>query len=219
VSTLREQLGEGKMPNSHLIAIIVIAGFFGFFASVMTITSIRYVFLNMTNVDMLGYESKVYQLAVLVGRGTRSNDNFSTITYPLPRIELGINGEANHRPVPGTEEGNTPGLRPHTSHQRSRDNLAIRTFAILRTESGENPWDIGYWNNWKAVMGNNIFDWMLPLRKSPCVNHESHEGFYPMGHVLTELRRRYGLADPSVSEESALEMRELRKDNKGGRTT
>ena len=195
---------RGQGTDARLIAGIAIAAFFGLFAFMMTATSMRYVLLNMTNVDMLGSRSKVYQLAVRVPRGTRSTDNFATVTYPLPKLELGINGEANKRSVPSTGEGQAG--RPS---REVRDGLANRTFAILRTEPGENPWHLGYLRNWKEVMGTTIIDWILPIRKSPCTNHESHESLYPMGRVLSDIRARHGLGLGAMDESHGLEMRQL----------
>lgn len=204
------QLRAGRaMADSRLIAGVVLAAIFGLFAFTMTTSSMRYVLLNMTSVDVLRSGTKVYQLAVRVPRGTRSTDNFTTVSYPLPKLELGINGEANKRLKSGTTAGNdgSDGSRLNT-----RDGLATRTFAILRTEPGENPWHLGYWGNWTLVMGSNVIDWLLPIRKSPCVNHEGHEGFYPMGRVLANMRARYGLVgNEAIDENAGLEMRQVRR--------
>ncbi len=198
--------------DPHLIAGLVMAAFFGLFAFLMTATSMRYVILNMTNVDMLGSKTKVYQLAVHVPRGTQSTDNFTTVSYPLPRLELGINGEANRRTVSGiARNSSSSGRQASSPRPKPRDDLATRTFAILRTEPGENPWNLGYWENWKSVMGTNVLDWLLPIFKSPCVNHDSHESFYPMGPVLTDILARYGLSrDGEADDGAGLEMRQIR---------
>ncbi|RYP12384.1 hypothetical protein DL765_007372 [Monosporascus sp. GIB2] len=172
-------------------------------------TSMRYVFLNMTNVDMLGARRKVHQLAVRVPRGTRSTDNFTTVTYPLPKLELGINGEANRRPRPLATDNSGPGGRANGASPDPRDDLATRTFAILKTEPGENPWHLGYWQNWKSVMGTNFIDWLLPIRKSPCANHENGESFYPMGPILADIRARYGLSRNVADGGAGLEMRQI----------
>ncbi|RWA06368.1 hypothetical protein EKO27_g8744 [Xylaria grammica] len=94
---------------------------------------------------------------------------------------------------------------------RSRDDLATRTFAILETGPGENPWDLGPWRNWQSVMGTSPFDWFLPIHHSPCSNHESLESLYSMDRILNQLRDRYGLpAGPPSDESTAMEMRGLR---------
>lgn len=204
-STLAMQAQDEVTLDRRIIAGLVIAAFFCIFSFTMTLTSMRYIFLNMTNVDMLSFKSKVYQLAVRVPHGTRPTDTFTTVTYPLPKLELGINGEANRRFVHGAAR------QPIDSRANARDDLATRTFAILRTESGENPWDLGYWRNWKSVMGTNFVDWLLPVRRSPCANHESHESFYPMGHVLADVCARHGLSHEGTDDNAGLEMRQVRR--------
>ncbi|RYP02980.1 hypothetical protein DL764_005466 [Monosporascus ibericus] len=198
----------GGMVGENLAG-IAMAAFFGIFNFLMTATSMRYVFLNMTNVDMLGARSKVHQLAVRVPRGTPSTHNFTTVTYPLPKLELGINGEANRRPRPRATDNSRAGGRANGASPDPRDDLATRTFAILRTEPGENPWHLGYWQNWKSVMGTNFIDWLLPIRKSPCANHENGESFYPMGPLLADIRARYGLSRNIEDGGAGLEMRQI----------
>ncbi|KAK9466561.1 DHHC palmitoyltransferase-domain-containing protein [Lipomyces arxii] len=34
--------------------------------------------------------------------------------------------------------------------------------AIVHSEFGMKLWDIGYWQNWKSVMGDNVWEWFLP---------------------------------------------------------
>ncbi|KAI0390474.1 palmitoyltransferase PFA5 [Xylariaceae sp. FL0594] len=197
---LQRQTRHGASADSYLVAAIVISAFFGLFSFLMTVTSMRYVFQNTTNVESLGLQNdKVYQLAVRVPRGTRS-DKFGVIVYPLEK-------EAGNPTVNGHDD------RADAVPATSRDDLATRTFAILHTEPGdkENPWDLGYWRNWKTVMGTNPLDWLLPIRSSPCANHESPEGFYPMGPVLNKVRTRYGLPPDQPSDEStAMELRNMR---------
>jgi palmitoyltransferase len=75
-----------------------------------------------------------------------------------------------------------------------RDLQASRTFAILQMlEVGENPWDLGSrLLNFKAVMGTNLLDWFLPIRKSPCCNHEDAESQYAVGPGVDRLKSSVG---------------------------
>ncbi|KFX89211.1 hypothetical protein O988_08712 [Pseudogymnoascus sp. VKM F-3808] len=68
-----------------------------------------------------------------------------------------------------------------------RDTRATRTFAILQLAVGRNPWDLGAVGNWKSVMGNNFLEWVLPIKQSPCRNHESHESQFETGRWMEEL--------------------------------
>ncbi len=206
---LRRQVEQGASPDPFFLAAIVIAAFFGLFSFLMTATSARYLLQNMTNVDILSFRQKVYQLAVRVPRGTRS-DRFRIIVYPLRKLETGPGGRKDtvkRIKSNGYEAGEQADALPASS----RDDLATRTFAILETAPGENPWDLGPWRNWQSVMGTNPLDWVLPIRHSPCANHERLESLYSMDRILDQLRIRYGLPTGPPSDESTLmEMRNLR---------
>ncbi|KAG5925884.1 hypothetical protein E4U42_003839 [Claviceps africana] len=148
----------------------------------MTLTAGRYILTNTTNIDMLR-KRQSSTLAVRIPHDTPPSSNYRTITYPLPSTE----------PAAYTAEARPPNTsaRPKTA----RDHMATRTFAILTATAGENPWDLGLGENWKAVMGRTVAEWLLPLRRSPCCHHHSMESDYPYGPLVNELRRRYGVPD------------------------
>lgn len=152
----------------------------------------RYILLNLTTVDYIKAKNVVHQLAIRVPRGTPPGQNYSVVTYPLPRPPGGANSAKR---TVGNEV-----ISP-------RDQLATRTFAVVKTEMGENPWDLGYYRNWKSVMGNNIVDWLLPINKSPCALHENNVSFYEMGPLYQKLRDRFQLP-PLSAESEGIEMRE-----------
>ncbi|GAP89966.1 putative palmitoyltransferase PFA5 [Rosellinia necatrix] len=206
---LRQQIGQDGTVDPYLLATIVIAAFFGLFSFSMSLTSTRYIFLNTTTVDILLFHQRVYQVAVRVPRGTRS-DRFGVVVYPLPKPEAS-SGDNKRRANGLSPTSHSAGEQSDTLPATSRDDLATRTFAILDTKPGENPWDLGPWRNWQSVMGTSLLDWMLPIRHSPCANHESQESLYPMNRILDQLRSRYGLSMGSPSDESTvIEMRGLR---------
>lgn len=80
-------------------------------------------------------------------------------------------------------------------------------FAILTTDAKQNPWDRGYWRNWKSVMGDSPLQWLLPIWNSPCCHRSEHgdssqtdnserdttpeKTDYPFGHVLDEVKSKY----------------------------
>ena len=70
-----------------------------------------------------------------------------------------------------------------------------RTFAILRTHPGMNPWNVGPYRNWKSVMGNKWFDWFLPLRLSPCCNHDRDDTLYDLGPDMERLKQDAGITE------------------------
>lgn len=182
------ELVQAKVTlDGHLFAIIFLSGFLGMFSAGMSGAAARFVLRNMTNIDLLKRRMS-YQLAVRVPLGTLSTERFMTITYPLPRMSA--NGNVAPEPT-------------------GRDALARRTFAILRTEPGENPWDLGWRRNWVEVMGHSPLDWLLPIKRSPCSRHECAESEYPFGPLVAELKVRYGLdPKPWTDKDEGIEMRE-----------
>ncbi|KAI4604331.1 palmitoyltransferase pfa5 [Pestalotiopsis sp. 9143b] len=196
-STLKKRLHAGDYVDAHLIAILAIGGFFGLFTFLMTTTSWRYIATNMTNVDMIGARKKVYQLAVRIPRNAQGGDKYQTVTYPLPQ--------------PGEIYGATFNGAEQPPRIVQRDDLAHRTFAILKTESGENPWDLGMWRNWQEIMGHNVLDWFLPIRKSPCVIHDNDESYYRMDKMLQSIRARYGIDATPADETDRMELQEMQE--------
>ena len=171
VITLQSRVRNDDGIDGTVIGALAIAGIFGLFALTMTLTSMRYILINLTTVDYLKSKNVVHQLAIRVPQGTPSGQNYNVITYPLPNS------------TNGSEIGSP------------RDQLATRTFAIVRTEMGENPWDLGYYRNWKSVMGDNLIDWLFPFNESPCAKHEDNESFYELGPLYHQLRVRFGLPE------------------------
>ncbi|KAK8877089.1 palmitoyltransferase PFA5 [Apiospora arundinis] len=201
-STLKKKISSGDGVDGFLVGALGLGGFFGLFTFMMTITSLRYVLLNMTNVDLLGNRTKVYQLAVRIPRGSPGTDSYHVINYPLPRPDTSYSATQQANGTGITNRVNSPSLG-----REARDELAHRTFAILRTEASENPWDLGYWENWKEVMGTNIIDWLFPIRRSPCVKHELNESFYRMGNIVNVVRERHGLTPVPTDGQDGFEMR------------
>ena len=92
------------------------------------------------------------------------------------------------------QEGN----QRHNEALSARDSRATRTFAILRMlKPGDNPWDLGSaLLNLETVMGTDILDWVLPIRRSPCCNHESPESQFRLGPKVDLLRVAFYLKEP-----------------------
>lgn len=84
-----------------------------------------------------------------------------------------------------------------------RDLKATRTFAILNMKNpGDNPWDLGSAiANWETVMGYTVLDWLLPIRRSPCCNHEDSESHFMVGPEVDLLRVSVGFVAPKDTHE------------------
>lgn len=197
---------DGLTTDGFVIAAIALGGFFGVFTFTMTGTAVRYICVNLTNVDYLKAKTLVHQLAIRVPRGTPPGADYGVITYPLPRD--GAAAAAAGTPLLDRTAAAEP-VSP-------RDHLASRTFAIVRTEKGENPWDLGLSRNWKSVMGSNIADWLLPFNPSPCESFENNESFYEMGPLIQELRRRFNLPEVPPSERNGVDSSNDKRREKHG---
>ncbi|KAG5982075.1 hypothetical protein E4U55_002310 [Claviceps digitariae] len=180
---LTEQLHDSAINvDGWVIAVIALSAFFFLFAFGMTLTAGRYILTNTTNIDMLR-KRQFFTLAVRIPQDTPPSSNYRTITYPLQSTQ----------PLASTAESHLP--NGSTRPKVVRDKLATRKFAILTAGAGENPWDLGLYENWKSVMGTSVTEWLLPLRHSPCCNHDSMVSDYPFGPLVNELRQRYGVPD------------------------
>lgn len=83
--------------------------------------------------------------------------------------------------------------RPDSSTSRNL-NDPYSEYAMLQTQPGQNPYDLGSsMANLKTILGNSLWDWLLPIRLSPCTNHNSVESEYEFGPVVDRLRQDAGL--------------------------
>ena len=171
VYCLLDQVNSEFVLDGWIIAVLVLSAFFGLFSFGMALTAGRFIFINITNIEMLR-KSNTVCLAVRIPLDTPPSNQYQTISYPLQPPQLVPQQEAN-----------------------PRDQLATRKFAILRTKPRENPWDLGIRRNWESVMGDSVLEWLLPLRRSPCCNHESMVSDYPLGAVLSRMKKRYEVPD------------------------
>lgn len=71
---------------------------------------------------------------------------------------------------------------------------------ILRSRPGENPWDRGPMENFKSVFGDRWYDWILPLKYSPCCNHDGSESQFALGPVVERMRKEAGLSTSSAAD-------------------
>lgn len=167
---------------------------FFLFSGGMSGTTLQLASINTTTIENLSRRSKVWMLAIYISpqqyqrMTSRQNGQwaltFPTVTFPTqPSTSTPI---ASNGPT-STTTNNTNNTNQPASN--------IRMFAILRTQPGENPFDLGDpIKNLKQVMGHTLWDWLLPLRVAPCVDHSSTVSAYPMGPVVDRLKREAGIS-------------------------
>ncbi|EPS34828.1 hypothetical protein PDE_09792 [Penicillium oxalicum 114-2] len=167
--------------NAHWAVCLGLSGLFFFFSGGMSLSSVQLAMWNLTTIENLNRNSAVWTLAIRVPdhllERLWSGDSswaptFRTVSYPL-------------RPP------TTPSER-HTSDSSTEER---HVFAILHTQPGENPFDLGSsLKNMQQVMGYSLIDWLLPLKHSPCANHSSPESAFALGPVVTRLKQEAGLS-------------------------
>lgn len=147
---------------------------FALFTLGMSGSSLQFILLNSTTIENLSRRHKVWFLAIHIPRlsapVTATTVRFSTISYPLAVASSSV-------PMQGP----------------------TKYFAILHSKPGDNPFDLGFFKNFKSVMGEHWYDWFLPLRHSPCCNHDQKESQFSLGDVVKRMREDAGLSSPRGS--------------------
>lgn len=125
----------------------------------------------------------------------------------VPPVSTGLPPVSESPPggVPPTQPGTSVGAQRNTALDdtsrptkaiSARDILATRTFGILMMNRGDNPWDLGSrLLNLETVMGTNFLDYFLPIRRSPCCNHEDPESYYYLGPVVDVVKSKFYFMD------------------------
>ncbi|KAL4808719.1 DHHC palmitoyltransferase-domain-containing protein [Aspergillus unguis] len=206
---------ETNDVNPHWAIGIGLSGFFGLFTFGMTMSSLQLAAFNLTTIENLNRRSVVWTLAIRVPnhvlkRGSQWAPTFRTITYPLPPFPpyppqapqapgppeaqpTHLEARHDNQPAPPAPPALAPPpvLPPPTNPNSTTEQ---HVFAILQTSPGENPFALGSpLKNLQQVLGHSIADWLLPIKRSPCADHNSTESEFAMGPVVSRLRREAGL--------------------------
>ena len=155
----------------------------------MTGSSLQFALVNTTTIENLSRKTIVWTLAIHMPKLPETPPGYRTVcfsaTTPTPETDVSAEQQASG---------------------------AIKTFAILHTKPGENPFDLGPWQNFKTVMGDRWYDWLLPIKYSPCCNHDRRDGQFAMGPVVQRMRAEAGIASPEeISDEKTHRKRRRRR--------
>ena len=186
-----ERHRQSGFLDVHWILTLAFAAMFLFFSAGMFASAFQLATINSTTVENLSRKTKVWYLAVYMPRpeevmrrrGNGGGTPLRTIDYPRPLEE---------QQVLLQQSGSLP-MDGSTSPNERPANLPIRTFAILETPPGFNPWDCGPLQNIKEVMGSHLLDWLLPFKHSPCAKHSSDESMFRLGPQVERLKQEAGL--------------------------
>lgn len=136
----------------------------------MAYNSLYACFINSTTVDNLSRRTKIYHFAVLIPPG------FRRVQPPtVPPSILQTSAQYQNPLAPTVSNSSPPEPYRTITYPLSQDNNEaqstepIRTFAILATPAGTNPYSLlTPVMNVRTVMGEHWYDWLLPIRHSPC---------------------------------------------------
>jgi palmitoyltransferase len=225
--------------NVHWILALAFAALFFIFSAGMCGSSLQFAFENTTTIENLSRRSKVWYLAIYIPPNilqkylASSRSDLRLITYPRPPSEQ-IQLMQNHGADVSQSQQNLtqeqsialpPATHDPSVHQNSNNPASTpfppptetRTFAIVESRPGENPFDIGLFNNFREVMGFNLLDWLFPISHSPCMNHDSMESMYKTGAVVERLKREAGIVDDDVVRRRHSSRRRRRKRRQSSR--
>lgn len=147
----------------------------------MTGSSLQFALINTTTIENLSRKSIVWTLAIHMPKPPETPTGFRTVSFSTVTSTSGSNVSAKEK-VSG----------------------AIKTFAILHTKPGENPFDLGPYQNFKTVMGDHWYDWLLPIRYSPSCKHDWRDSQFAMGPVVQRMRAEAGIVSTEeISDEKA----------------
>ena len=154
----------------------------------MTGSSLQFAFQNTTTIENLSRKTIVWTLALYMPRYPEKTPGYRTISYSAGTTSEGPNAHPDH------------------------PSRGVRTFAILYTKPGENPFDLGPYKNFMSVMGDHWYDWLFPFRYSPCCDHDWQEGEFAFGPVVQRMRREAGIEFPEeVNDEKSHRKRRHRR--------
>lgn len=184
----------------------------------MAYNSLFFVLINSTTVDNLSRRTKIYHFAVLIPSGF--------VPAQAPIVPPSILQTTSQYPTPlATTLSNSSRPEPwrkvtyplHLSSSEAQSAEPNRTFAILATPAGSNPYSLSKLENLRTVMGEHWYDWLLPVRHSPCWDNghdqrrdgqsdtqdqekaaqrghwADHQFMYKTGSVVDDMIRRAGL--------------------------
>ena len=137
----------------------------------MTASSLQFALINTTTIENLSRRTIVWTLAVHMPRPPETSTGFRTVSFSTAASTTNFD-------EPAEEQASA----------------AIKTFAILHTKPGENPFDLGAYQNFKTVMGDHWYDWFLPIKYSPCCNHDRGDSQFAMGLVVQRIMAEAGIA-------------------------
>ncbi|KAK4994129.1 Palmitoyltransferase pfa5 [Elasticomyces elasticus] len=204
------QRARGRVSENWTV-VLALAGFFTLFALSIAWWNSLFALSNRTTIENIDRARQSMFLAILIsetGQAIQPPSPPSELAVPPKRGPVTLGripdkvawaGVITYPLFPGSP------LQPISSSRESAASALPkgtarppRTFAIVLTPPGMNPWALEPLENFRAVMGKRVWDWLIPLRYPPCCDHNRQDGFYPMGATFDQLKRAAGILPPQT---------------------
>lgn len=206
---LAQRTKEGYRLDVHWVLLLAFAALFLLFSTGMFSSSMQFAALNVTTIENFDRHRKVWYLCVYLPRPEETLSRIEaqgkmvprTIPYPRPPGENAMVLQS----ALGEETGGVGGADELPTSQWTR------VFAILELPPGANPWDCGPLSNVREVMGYSVLEWLLPLKYSPCAQHDNPESMFKLGPAVEEAKREAGLVESESGEPSKRRKRRRRR--------
>lgn len=193
--------------------------FFSFSAG-MANASLFSTIKNSTTVDNLSARTRIHHFAILIPPLPAPPSEILGSSTTPPSIQPQTTSEALGSTPPTLRIFQPPRPYPVVTYPLPSSSPTVpstpqRTFAILATPTGSNPYKLSSTlENIRTVMGDHIWDWFLPLRYSPCCDHGHKRWFgdgvgmveegrsgkkgymYKLGPVVEKMIKEAGLSMP-----------------------
>ncbi|KAF2251386.1 zf-DHHC-domain-containing protein [Trematosphaeria pertusa] len=153
----------GSKPATW-IAATALAGIFCIFTGTMFFTTFWNLSINYTTIETV-QRGGVHNIAMLATAGTSRSKNSSRASR-----------SPNQQP-------------PTVLKEVQRD--ASRSYVLFQTQPFDHPWDIGTWPNLQSIMGYSIWQWLVPLKMSPCIQHDDIRGEFGWAQKVLDMAAEY----------------------------
>ncbi|KAI7084093.1 hypothetical protein KC356_g7037 [Hortaea werneckii] len=212
---VREQPDLYILAHGHWIAVLAMGIFFFLLTLETDMTAVILAVLNLTTPENIKMKTAVWQLAVRVPEGFDPS-GLKTVSFPSGTL---------HDPENAASSG---GSETTEKDKEEEDEQALQTaddthrFAILQSEPGDNPWDIGRWQNFTQMMGKYPWNWLLPIQHSPFCNPAEAKSrqcrpemaltsFFVTGIDVQAMRARAGMCELTEQEWRLYEQQKARR--------
>lgn len=209
------------MGDVQWVVVLALGGFFAVFTFGLALTSLHMTLQNLTTVENIDSGNRSMYFAVLLPPEAQGqlnpppsavhpqSDTFSRPTDTEQPLTSEIDDPAHQKYFSTEKSSRSKRMQeelaasiwqgtityPLKTVDQQR-HFPLRTFAILKTPPGMNPWNLGAIGNLQAVFGSSLDAWLLPYKRSPCTDHSNDVSRYPLGWEFEQLLDDARLVQP-----------------------